>query len=633
VPDNPLPLACIALALAVPPLAAGARRVAAALSDDADVPPALAPGLALAAWLLAVHVVGLATGSFVRGLVGGTLLAASAGALAFRLLPAPAPRPRRALLEHLAPFLAALLIAPMALRWAFHDELLTTGHWALVSELQNGLYPPRYTTFPEIELRYHYGFDVLVAAVTAVTRVGPGLGIDLVTLALFAYAWRLLTVVGDRVAGRRFGSLAAALALFGGGMPLFCDKPLPFTVPVALGQCPVATAPPNPPVVSYVFQHAWGLGLPLALVAILLVVDERPLRPAARRLATALVLVALALAQIVLFCAVGAAILAHELAAGSSARARRGAVAITLRLSLRGALLAALVAVPTVLAATRLHGFFAPSPNAAPDLALRLGVVDGLGPALRWHAATFGVALPLGLAGLALARRGRLLLAALVVGSLLVVNVLRYCLSWDILKFATVGSIALALASAAALARLWAARPRSVAAPLAGALAACALLFGLAFPVVFALDLDGIPLGNFFRASPDVAPDDLRAIALLRRLAGRDDSVYRTPPAVWSYAPWGGLAHPWPDGQARVFFEPARFVERDALLEALPPDVDRWLAHRVRFLVLEPADVALRGHAARWVDAGRARLVARSGALDVVELLRAPRPAVDADRP
>jgi hypothetical protein len=625
VPDNPLPLACVALGLAVPPMWLGARRIAASLSEDDDVAAALAPGLALAVWLLAVHVIALAFRAFVPGLVGGTLIAAALGALADHRLPPPPPRAHRGILERIAPLLAALAIAPMALGWAFHDELLTTGHWALVSEMQNGVYPPRQTTFPELELRYHYGFNVLVAAVTAVTRVSVSTGIDVVTIACFAYTWRLLSLIGDRVAGRGRGALAAALALFGGGIPLLCDKAKPLTVPVALGQCSIGAAPVNPPVISYFFQHAWTLGLPLALAAILIAIDERPLRPAARRLALVVVMIALALAQIVLFLTLTGALFAHELFAGSSLHLRRGGrLVVTARLSIASLLRAALTALAIVLVATRLHGFFTPWPSAEPAIAFRLGVLDTLAGALRWHAATYGLALPLGLLGLLFARRGRVLFAALVMGSLLVFNVLRYRLSWDIAKFATVAAIALAFGAAAILGRLFSARPRWLTAPIAALLTGLCVLAGVVHPIAFALDVRGIPTGDYMRASPPVSPEDRAAITLLRRLAKRDESVYRSPPAVWSYAPWGGLAHPWPDGQAKVFLGPTRTAAREAFLKALPADVDAYLEQRIRFLVLDPSDRTLLAHAARWAAAGRARKIAQLGSLTVFELRGRP---------
>ena len=53
----------------------------------------------------------------------------------------------------------------MALGWAFHDEQLYTGHTGIISQIQNGHYPPRHMTFPELEYRYHYGFDLAGAAV------------------------------------------------------------------------------------------------------------------------------------------------------------------------------------------------------------------------------------------------------------------------------------------------------------------------------------------------------------------------------------------------------------------------------------------------------------------------------------
>ena len=64
----------------------------------------------------------------------------------------------------IAALLVTAYVAPTALGWSFHDEVLVTGHLSITSEIENGTYPPRHLSFPELELRYHYGFDLLVAA-------------------------------------------------------------------------------------------------------------------------------------------------------------------------------------------------------------------------------------------------------------------------------------------------------------------------------------------------------------------------------------------------------------------------------------------------------------------------------------
>ncbi|MGZ3413920.1 MAG: hypothetical protein ACXWNX_09440, partial [Isosphaeraceae bacterium] len=84
---------------------------------------------------------------------------------------------------------------------------------------------PRHMTFPELEYRYHYGFDLAAAAVTAVLRVSPGVAIDIITLLSWSYTWCLLWVLGDELLGRGRGWLTAVITLFGGGLPYLLALP------------------------------------------------------------------------------------------------------------------------------------------------------------------------------------------------------------------------------------------------------------------------------------------------------------------------------------------------------------------------------------------------------------------------
>ena len=177
-------------------------------------------------------------GGIVRiGLWAGTLTVAAVGLLgwAYATWRRPAgsdgdraagPRAAAGLRNMVLSALAATaIIAPMTLSWAFHDEQLYTGHTGIIAQLQNDHYPPRHMTFPELEYRYHYGFDLAAAAVTAVLRVLPGVAIDIITLLSWSYTWCLLWVLGDELLGRGRGWLTAVITLFGGGLPYLLALP------------------------------------------------------------------------------------------------------------------------------------------------------------------------------------------------------------------------------------------------------------------------------------------------------------------------------------------------------------------------------------------------------------------------
>src|SRR5262245_7502195 len=138
-PENPLPLSLIALNLALPALWLLGRAIARVATRDGFLQQLLAPGLALGAWLLCVHVAGLATRSYVLALWIGTLVPAAVGLIVWardrrRIAhprPLVGPRPSRWM------WAAALVVTggvalPLALSGAWHDEMSPFGHFSTV---------------------------------------------------------------------------------------------------------------------------------------------------------------------------------------------------------------------------------------------------------------------------------------------------------------------------------------------------------------------------------------------------------------------------------------------------------------------------------------------------------------------
>jgi hypothetical protein len=610
------------LLLALPAVWLLGRAIAGVLSGDRAVRPALAAGLSLCAWLLAVHGASLIARSLRVGLPAGTLLAAAAGVGAEIARRRGEPdRPHGSPPSSWMPvgaLLAVTAMAPLALRFHFHDEILLTGHLSIAAELQNGIYPPRHLTFPDTPLRYHYGFDLVSASLGALLHLRLDLAIDVATLGLFVLAWCLFWTLGERFAGRTGACLAPVIALFAGGLPFACDNAGASLVDRVLTVCSVGARYVNPPVPSYFFQHPWSLGIPVGLTALLVFTSRESQSERARLAALCACLVALSFSQITFFAGCLPSFVVAETFAEGGPDLRRG-------VRMLGVALASLVA------AKLLGGFFASAPGL-PGLAFSLHAGFGATPSetLRWNAQTFGVLVPIALLGFLAMRRDRLVFALLSFGSVAVVNAVRYEGSDDILKFATLATLMLAIPAAASLAA-W--LPQPAGAPKVSAwntAAALALVAHLCLSgFVFVLFATATPsrLADFLRLAPmEPTPAEARAIDWLRARVRPGELVYRNAARTYAFAQWGGLPQPWIQWTAAAFgFPPDRIAARQRLLQDAPAAPETYAAEGFRFFVLDLAateDERLRAAAARWIAERRARRVATFDELWVIEIGR-----------
>jgi hypothetical protein len=512
---------------------------------------------------------------------------------------------------------ATALLAPMALMWALHDEELITGHLSIAAEIGRGVYPPRHLSFPQYELRYHYGFNLLTAILSALTGLEPARLIDPITLAAWAYSWCLLGAIGSRVIGPGGALMAPALTFLGGGLPWVVPGEAASGAHRLLGSVWIDRAPLNPPMISYFFQHPWTLGLPPALASILIHVEPPPggrSAFAARLASLALLILALSQAQFVLFASLAAAlVVAEPLASGVRGLRPPRVAAVVVAFGL------------AVAASSRLGGFFLPPPAGA-DLGLEPtpGVAVGLIPSLLWHVGTFGLLLPLGVAGIAMARRGRLLLALLAAGGLAVVNALHYRYSVDIAKFATVSALALGIGSAVAVARVLRLRPKGLGLTLGVLLMAGVVAESLVFLAVFTFRPDIPPPDVFQRAVATLPPEHRPAVAWLRDHVAADEAVYVREDLAHAYAERGGVPSAWFDVGTLTFgFPPWLLKARSRLLDGPADDPDAFLRQRVRWVALDASDERLDAVVRRWIDAGRAQEAARFGDVRVIRILAA----------
>lgn len=591
---NPVPVAAALLLIALPGVLAAGVGLAARVTDR---PWVLGPGLALAMWLIAMHAIAVATGSYLSGLVSGTIVISAIGVAQSKTVLA---LPRNANVRMLAgAAIAVAAIAYPAVVHNFHDELLFTGHMSIATSIENDFYPPRNLSLAQYELRYHFFFNLLCASMQSMLRLNPVQAIDAATLGLWGYSWCVLWALGERLFSR--GWPTAAIVLFSGGLPFWCVNGVHKGTPL-LGVCFYGPRLGlNPPLVSYFFQHPWSVGLPLAACVLLLLADRERTANVWRWVAYGVLFIALPQSQIVLAATVIPTAVATELLL----RRQRGLP-----------ILVAFAAVPTTVGIMR--GFLAPSDREL-FLQLHLGVGDDLSTTVWWFVQTFGLLIPAGLIGLKLMRGHRVAYGLLIAGSFVVLNSVRYQLTWDIVKFGTVLAIALAICASGLVTRLgrWA--------PIA---TATLIAPGVIFVGVFWFaDTDDLPR-DFWLAPTVLAPAEVSAVNLLRRNVRPGDVVYRSDFSVArGYAQWGGLPQALPDALAMAKGFPRSVIDRrKSILESQPPLIALWLGENIRWLVLSPEDTRLHGHVRHWTRAGQAKVVGRYDDLVVIALSDRPRP-------
>jgi hypothetical protein len=579
-PTQPQSAAAVVLLPFVAAIFWGARAATRRVTHDDLMARLTAPAVAGSLWLLAVHTIALTSHSFPRGLWIGTILT---GVVTVPLgwsdrheLPLARPLPPAMWVPAVA---ATLLFAPAALGWSFHDELWHTGHQSIASQIQNGIYPPRHGVFPVYLLRYHYGFDLLVALVGTIIRLPVARAIDAVTIGAWFYTWCLGWGLGERLLGAGRGWILPLTVLFSGSLvPFVALSGTPATAPALLGLIKIGGATVNPPLVSYFFQHPWTIGFPLAMAILGLGLDRTVGRPPWRAGVLLVLFLVLAVTQIPLFLALLLTM-----------------VFVKCLLHVRTAPLKSLAwmvgAAATLAIATQLGGFFASGSHTGLDITLHPWSQTGRATSnLLWNVVSFGWALPFGIAGLLpLLRRDAawgLVVSGVAIGGLILMNLLRYEHSWDIVKFGTAAMFALGIASSTVIARLWSAPSR----PLARSVAVVALVLvafpGVGFLTCFAVSLPGIPPQIFFSQPPPVVGNDRAAIAWLRRHVRAGDLVVCAPELTPTYAQIGGLPVLPIDSGTMGFGFPADVIKRrQAITSSVPKDPQVYRSEGVRWIV------------------------------------------------
>lgn len=471
-----------------------AVRWALARADEHRVSVAAASTLALLAVL--PELLGRAFSSLPVGLAltGATCaIPAALEVRARRARTATLPATSRSRVEWSALVAIVVLGSWTALSTYLWDEGST--HFGVSAAIARGVLPPEHPLFPGAPFAYHYGYDVLVALFARATGLSLAWCCDVVTIACLVVVALALADVGRVLGGARGAWLAVLVVPLGYGPAagLLADgwgAALPGTS--LFPQAWVSAQRLPPPVISSFFQHPQGLGMPIALAAVLLAAGGPPApEKAARRarwVGAAALLALLASAQTVFFLLTGVAlgvmvVVDAGLRRDARALAHLGALALA---GVAGVMLAPLLQRGSG-DALEVGGYFADAPGA-----------------LMWrHVLLFGgsvLAVPVTLVRPS-ARRSPLragLMAAAAAG-FVVANTVSYARSWDVVKFFAVGAffgnLLLADLLAMPVARAWQ--------RVAVAVVLLASTWSATFWLVRHGPLNGVVAARYTEAGPD----------------------------------------------------------------------------------------------------------------------------------
>jgi hypothetical protein len=463
--------------------------------------------------------------------------------------------------------------------YSFYESATVPGHEATPSAMLNGYYPPVYLAEPTIELRYHYGFDVMVAITQMMLRVRVDQANDLVTLGCWMMLIGALWVVGETLIGREAGSWCAMIVPFAGGLTFFgelAQRRTIWTGPFRVGGVPMLF-----PFSLNFFQKPWAIGLPVWCLAVVLIVHcaRSNRRQWSMLCALALTVCGLALLEAVLFASLVAACgicLLPRFFRKRELRVLETGLAIVLGAAL----------------ATQLHGFFAVAAIMGSDPFMSTsrasseikgtvpfiwsigsgGIAGGWGRSLLWNLLSFCLLLPLGIAGLRFVKSMGILAVTAVI-ALITFNLFRYPVTNDINKFASLAAIPLSVGVAAILHRWWNQSRQMLHKAGLILLGSVVLLQGWMFVASHwigrGLEIRQ-PIHPFYSRSYPIDPDDAAAISWLRGRVRPPENVYcrREEGFALKYARWGGLPVIWSQDWDLAFgMSKAIQVQRIALAE------------------------------------------------------------------
>ncbi|MDH4229004.1 MAG: hypothetical protein OEW11_04545 [Nitrospirota bacterium] len=612
------------LLLLLPGLWLGALSIARRVVQRPEPTRLVAVGLALCAWLLGIHVAGLVLHSFHLGLWVGTLVAGIGGyTVWFR---------NRTWVPPLTD--SAVVADPLFGKWVWrgawastvmvgvlvgmcgwgYDQETVTGHMSEIAQIKNGEYPPRFIQFPQFEYRYHYGVDVLCAAVSSLLWTPVDITIDIVTVLGWWYFWLLLSATGAAMlGGKRRAPLLPVMILFSGGtqpfLYLFARVVTSVSEHSWVELSEKAQGGGGGLVFHHFFQPPFMMGMILVFGLLVLTLYRHREVRSGYFLVAGMIFLTLGFSNVVLFATVLGAWCA-QMGLEAWKYDRRRAVPWVVGLL-----------VGVVLLVSQMHGFFAPaySPRDGFPLVVNRTIDDFrvVGTNLvMWLGVVFPV---LGIVGLCLNRSLRAFWLLLASGSLAVWFLWRYPHSWDIAKFTVVACIALGVGVAVFLVRLLQSGYRwriPVAVAIVGA---CVL--PTASTVIAALYTNH----SLSYSRPMVLTGDhIQAVAWMRANVPPGQLVLMAPDMSLWYSIWGGIGTVW-DDNAVLHGVPREILDkRAAFLKYPSSNPGDFLAEGIHWVVVsEKNDRRTKTLVSQWEQAGRAHEAYASNQLRVYEITSA----------
>jgi hypothetical protein len=631
------PLCGIAYPAAV--LLANALLVGMRVPPSPRLPGAIAVGFAL--WAAAVHWVALVCGGFYAGLAWGAVAIAGA-ACAWP----DARRGWRPLIRTFAGLsgsdialcmVGLIAVAPGALWFDFHDKTYSLyGHFYITNDLLNGVYPPRDPVFPDHVLLYHYGIDLIAAMVAAVLPIGVPWSFSLLVLILWPCTILLAVALARACGLREWSHRAAFIMAFAGGLPWLATFRGESRTDLLTGQFTSGQIMISPPLVNYFFQHPWTIGLPLMLLQMLILVRSERIWSTGPAAIAGIILLGWAsgfcnttVAAMVVVC--GAASLAGT-ARRALARPWTGRTMAALRpaLLITGGYLVG-VAAGTLSSGLLYHVLFVETTSSGTALgALILAPLSLAGSnreSLVWILLSCGILFPVGLAGVRLLPRGRMIFITGLVFAIVMPMMFRFAYSWDIVKFLAAGMVLAAFPCVAVYAWLTRRKSGPIGSIAGLLLTAGACAAGIAWCVGFGeMGVEILVNHDFwsYRRTvgwADLSTDDLQAIPWMRAHVLPRDLVYVPEPRFLGYGIYGGLPQFHIDPNGEIFQE----FRKDVLeaRSARAAEAGQWPSE-VRWFVLRSAQPPERALLVALEQNRMAKAVAEFGGVTVYQRLEAP---------
>ena len=492
--------------------------------------------LVIATWLFLVINAGLITRSFHSAMtIGSILLLVASSALEYFCrgkqidLFDHAPSNRQQNINYpmwISGGMSTILIYYLSVNGNFHDEGFINGHKAIIAQFQNGYFPPKNLLLPAIELNYHYAFNLICAAITAISRCSVDQAIDFFTTVSWLYCWIGLWLIGEKLfSSQHAGFFVAACTLLGGGLgPLMGILLTDFAWDIqltALFDMKTGIVV-NPPLVSYFFQHPFAAGLPLTISILLLAMDTQFKDKNIIRVAMVILFVALYYSNTVLFVTLFPTLFFYQIVYKKQKYAYIPFI-LTIVILLAGK-----------------SGLLLSGAHSSEGSVFTLRFWPAISPIVGiggWYAGTFGFLMIFSLIGVFYLKQMKPLFIYIVIISASIPIFITYKHTWDIVKFATVAGFYMGILSGGALGSIMESRRGKIFA-IAGFVGCTFAGFVHAGVFVYKMQFENKYCLKYIPVNREGFSE---AISFLRTSVKNDEMIFCDPAIARDIAVLGGL--------------------------------------------------------------------------------------------